>query len=99
MGRRRDGQGIDTGGQETLDIGIAGTAERATNELALLAIRIGHPGEPDPRHISEDARMIAAHDADADHPDAQQAVVAAVCGVPHIECFPLGSPWLGLFPS
>ena len=42
-------------------------AEHAGHEFALLAVGIGDADQLDARKIGEHARMVAAHDADADH--------------------------------
>jgi hypothetical protein len=67
MGWSGDGQGIDAGGEQRLDILEAIAAERAGDEVALLALGVGYAHELDPGKISENAGVVAAHDADADH--------------------------------
>src|SRR5262245_13586403 len=72
----RDGDGVDTGRKQQLDIAERRAAERCRNEFALLAVGVCHADELDARKIGEDAGVVAAHDADAHHADAQQAVHA-----------------------
>src|SRR5262252_8896704 len=83
MGRRRDRDSIDTLRKQRLNAAERRTAERARNEIALLAIGIGHADEPDARQIGEDAGMIAAHHADAHYTYAQQTVGVAFGGLHH----------------
>ena len=51
-------------------------AERASHEIALLAIGVRYSHQADIGHFRQDARMVAAHDADAHHPDLQRTVRA-----------------------
>jgi hypothetical protein len=67
VGRGGDGDGIDTCRQQRLNAAKLWAAQRPGNEIALLAIGIGHADEPDARQIREHAGMVAAHDADAHH--------------------------------
>jgi hypothetical protein len=67
MGGRRDGDSIDTLRKQRLNAAERRAAERPRNEIALLAIGIGHADEFDARQIGKDAGMIAAHHADANH--------------------------------
>jgi hypothetical protein len=70
MGGRSDGDGINPGGEQRLDVVVGRAAERSRHEIALLAVRVGDPDQLDPRKIGEDARMVAAHDADTHYADA-----------------------------
>ena len=79
MGRRGDGDGIDAGGQQALDVGIALAAERAGHEVALLRFGVGNADQLHARKIGEHARMVAAHDADADDTDSKR-LVRGDCG-------------------
>ena len=92
MGGRRDRDGIDTLRKQRLDAAERRAAERARNEIALLAIGIGHADEPDGRQIGEDAGMIAAHHADAHHTYAQQTVGVAFGGLHHGKASPCRLP-------
>ncbi len=83
MGGRRDRDSIDTLRKQRLNAAERRAAERARNEIALLAIGIGHADEPDGRQIGEDAGMIAAHHADAHYTYAQQTVGVAFGGLHH----------------
>ncbi len=49
MGRRRDGDGIDFEIEQLLDVGDGGAAERARDEIGLLAVGIGDADEFSPR--------------------------------------------------
>src|SRR6516164_9065620 len=71
MGRRGDAYGIDAAADQRLQVGEFGAAQRARNESALLAIRIDHADELNAGHFREDARMVAAHDADPDNTNLQ----------------------------
>jgi hypothetical protein len=79
----RDGDGVDTGRKQQLDIAERRAAECCRNEFALLAVGVCHADKLDARKIGEDARVVAAHDADAHHADAQQAVHAPSGGLHH----------------
>jgi hypothetical protein len=67
MGGRRDGDGVDTFRKQRLNAAERRATQRPRNEITLLAIGIRHAHELDSRQIGEHARMVAAHDADADH--------------------------------
>src|SRR5262249_60596385 len=67
MGGRRDGDSVVPVRKQRLNTAECRAAERARNEIALLAIGIGHADEPDAGQIGEDAGMVAAHHADAHH--------------------------------
>jgi hypothetical protein len=45
------------------------TAKRIGHKFALLAVGIGDAGKRYPRQTGQNARMVAAHDAGADHTD------------------------------
>src|SRR5262245_41814398 len=70
MGWGGDGDGIDACIEQRLNAGECRTTERPRNEIALLAVGVGHAYELHARQIDEDAGMIAAHDADAHHANA-----------------------------
>ena len=71
MGRRGDGNGIDLEIEQRPDIGDRLAAERAGDEFGLLAIGIGDGDEFGARQAGEHTGMVAAHDANAHHADAQ----------------------------
>ena len=75
MGRRRDGDGIDAELEQALEIGDGRAAERARDEVALGAIGIDHAHQLDAGQSGEDARVVGAHGADADHADAQRRAI------------------------
>ncbi len=71
VGRRRDGDGIDAPRPAAVrHRRMPGSPSTPGHELALLAIGIGNADELHAGKVGEDARMIAAHDADADNPHA-----------------------------
>ena len=72
MGRRGDGDRIDSAADQRLQIGECGAAERVGDKLALLTVGIGHPDQLDAGHFRQHARMVAAHDADADNSNFQR---------------------------
>ena len=57
--------------EQFLDVGDGRAAERAGDEIGLLAIGIGDADQFGARQAGEHAGMIAAHDADADDADTQ----------------------------
>ena len=74
MGRRRDGHGIDAEIEQRVDVGDGRAAERAARRIrACLRSGSATPTSSTPGSSGEHARMVAAHDADADHADAQCA--------------------------
>ncbi len=85
---RGDGDRVDAGGQHSLDVVAGRATEHSGNEFALLAIGIGDGDELDARKISEHARMVAAHHADADHAHAQRSFRAVLRGLHHDEVVP-----------
>ena len=83
MRGRRDGDGIDAELEQRLDVGDGGAAERARDEIGLPAVGIGHRDELGARQAGENARMVRAHDADADHADTQVTLRARICRLRH----------------
>ena len=73
MRRRGDGDRVDAGAEQAVDVGERGAAERARDKIPLLAIGIGDANEIDAGHVRQHARMVAAHDANADDPDLQRS--------------------------
>ena len=59
--------------EQFVDVGDGGAAERARDEIGLLAVGIGDGDQFGPRQAGQHARMVAAHDADADHADTQRS--------------------------
>ena len=80
---RSDGYGVDTLRQQPFHVSMAGAAERAGNEIALPQVGIRHANQAYPGKIGKNPRMVAAHDADADHAYAKQAVRAVFRGLHH----------------
>jgi hypothetical protein len=76
MSRRRDGDGLDSALEQRIHVGESRAAEGAADEFALPAIGIGDPHQLHAGHLREHACMVAAHDADADHPDPQSILRA-----------------------
>ena len=72
MGRRGDGHRIDAAADQRFQIGEFGAAERAGDKLALLVIGIDHADELNAGHFRQHARMVAAHDADANNANFQR---------------------------
>ena len=68
---------------QSLDVGVAGAAERLRNQLALLLIGVGDPDQLDVGKIGKNARMVAAHDADAHHAQTQRTARSNFRGVHH----------------
>ena len=54
-------------GKQHFNVAERRTPKRRGDEIALPAVRVRNTDELDARKIGEDARMVAAHDADADH--------------------------------
>ena len=74
MGRRRDGHGIDAFGEQFVEICEGTAAGQLGGARAMLGQRIDDPDQRDVGQAGQHAGMIAAHDACADHADAQCAV-------------------------
>jgi hypothetical protein len=70
VGRCRNGQRVDAGRQQSLDVTVARATERIGYEVALLAVGIDDAGELDPGQIGQHAGVIASHDTNAGNPDA-----------------------------
>ena len=79
----RDRHGIDPSSKQRRNATERGTAERLRNEIALLAVRVRHADELDAGEIAEDAGMVTAHDAHADHTYAQWTVRVEFRGLHH----------------
>jgi hypothetical protein len=69
---RRGGNGysIEALCEQLLDIAEARAANRAGHRAALRRVRIGYANETNSGKIGKDARMVAAHNADAGYADA-----------------------------
>ncbi len=76
MGRRRDRHCVNALTDEALKIGEGRAAKSVRYPLALLAVGIDHPDQFDAGKFRQHARMVRAHDANANNADAQ----VAVCG-------------------
>ena len=74
LGRRSNSDRIYFEIEQRVDAGDSGAAQRARDEFGLLDIRIRHANEFGARQAGQHARMIAAHDADADHADTQRTI-------------------------
>ena len=72
MGRRGNGHGVNTAGQQRFESSNSAQPSIAGDKLALLAVGIDNPDQFNAGHLRQDARMVAAHDADADHTDFQR---------------------------
>jgi hypothetical protein len=89
MGGRRDGDGVDAEREQPFDIGDCAAAEHARDKIGLPAVGIGDGNELGARQPGKHARMVAAHDADADHADTQRALRARICRLRHdVNYFP-----------
>ena len=71
MGRGGDGDGVDAEVEHVVDLADGLAAERTGDEIGLPAVGIGDADQFGARQSGEDARMIAAHDANADDADTQ----------------------------
>jgi len=67
--RRRDGDGIDAGGDQRRGILEAGTAEMTGDGLAALAVGIDDAGQFHPGQLGQHTRVVAAHDTHAHNAD------------------------------
>ena len=67
MGGSRNGDRVDTAGEQRLDAAERRAAERGRHQIALLAIGVRNADKPDAGKIAEDPGMVAAHDANAYH--------------------------------
>src|SRR5215467_12732619 len=81
--------GIETERQQRVDVVDRLCIQRAGNEPRLLPVRIGDADKSNPRETGEDARMVASHDAYANHSNAQQVPRAAPHRLHHIWTEPL----------
>ena len=68
----------------SLDLADGLAAERAGDEIGLPAVGIGDADEFGARQPGEHARMIAAHDADADHADTQRTPRVRIYRLRHV---------------
>ena len=66
-----------------------GAAERAGDEIAALAVRIGDADQLDARQLGEHAGVVRTHHADADDADAQYFVGAHFLSLTHDPMRPL----------
>ncbi len=66
-------------------------AERAGDEIGLLAVGIGDADEFGARQAGEHAGVVAAHHADADHADTQGTLRARICRLRHYRKAPLAA--------
>jgi len=78
-----DGDGVDPLAQQSINVGEGGAAERASYEVPLLDVRIGNANELDDGHIGKNAGVIAAHNANAYHPDSQWSLGARPGSLSH----------------
>src|SRR5438270_12556029 len=83
MCRRGNRNRIDARLEQTISLDIAAATECAADEIALLALGVRHANELHTLHVGEDPGMVAAHDADAHHSDAQCPGRAILRGLPH----------------
>ena len=67
MGGSRNGDRVDTAGEQRLDVAERPATQRPRNDVALLAIGVRNADKPDAGKIAEDPGMVAAHDANAYH--------------------------------
>ena len=85
---------------KALDVGDGGTAQRAGDEFGLLAVGIGDADKLGAGNAGEHARMIGAHDADADDANAQRALRAWICRLRHaLKASPRGTSRVPNSPS
>jgi hypothetical protein len=84
VGGRRDGDGIEAGVEQRREIRNLRATQRLRHRARLGAVGIGDADELDAGKLGQHAGMIAAHDADADHPDAQPACGVALRSLPHL---------------
>ena len=92
MGRRRDGDGIDTTLDQAVEVGEAVALEVPGDVLARLAVGIDDAGQLDARQFRQHPRMVRPHDADADHADPQGAVRTCLCRITHDSKGPPSNP-------
>src|SRR5262249_60496415 len=83
MGGRRDGDRVDPASDERVEIIERAAAKGACDKLRLGMIGVDEADEVDSRKLHEDARMVAAHNAYAHHPYAQQPLRAVLRGLSH----------------
>ena len=83
VGRRRDRHRIDAALEQFLDRADRRASERGADVMGLLAVRIGNAGEHDAGKLRQHARMVRAHDADANDADAQYRARAGFRGLQH----------------
>ena len=72
MRRRRDGDGIDAEIEQFIESATAGQPSAPVTKSRCCRIGIGHADQLDARQPGKHAGVVRAHDADADHADAQR---------------------------
>jgi hypothetical protein len=89
MGWRRDGDGVEIEIEQFADGRHRRAAQGTGHEIGLLAIGIGNAYQLGARQTGKHARMIAAHDADADNTHAQGTLCVRLYRLRHLLKFPL----------
>ena len=82
MGGCRDGHRLDPGAHQRFDVRKLSATQGAPDEFPLGAVGIDHPDQRHAGHFRQDARMVAAHDANADHPNFQWTTPINPAGKP-----------------
>src|ERR1700730_9135111 len=89
MRRRGYGEGMNAKIDQVVHVGHGRATQGAPDEFGLLAIRIGHADQLDPRHFGKHTGMVTAHDADAYDTNAQHTPRALLRGMQHYPIYPL----------
>jgi hypothetical protein len=67
-----DGNRVDAGLQQSIDVLQCGATQGPRHDVPLLTVRVGDSDKTHAGYIRQHAGMIAAHDADADDADFQR---------------------------
>ena len=83
VGRRRDRDGVDAVGDQPVDSGKGPAADGIRDPLPTFRIGIDDADQSCARQVGKYAGVVAAHNADADHADAENPVRASFRGMHH----------------
>jgi hypothetical protein len=87
MGRRRDGDGVDTLVEQFVELGEGAASDHRGGARAVLRQRIDDADQRHPGQTGQHPGMVAAHHACADHADTQAADGIGL----RVRCGPFGT--------
>jgi hypothetical protein len=83
MGWGRNRDGVDALGDQPVEAGKCPATTRIGDPFPTFRVGIGDTDQPHSRQIGEDAGVIAAHNANTHHADAENSVRASFRGLHH----------------